>query len=379
MTQPLHERIADYIRGLDPYRPGKPVEEVERELKIHAVKLASNENPLGPSPMAVDAARQAVAEANRYPDGGGHYLREKLAKRFGLAMENVMLGLGSGELIDLAARVLLHPSTEGLTSEGTFPLYWLSIRAAGAKLVQVPLRDYTFDLDRIAAAITPQTRVIYIANPNNPTGTLVSQEAADAFLGRVPEDVLVVMDEAYCDYAGTTDSSHAMEWVRRGRNVLVLRTFSKVYGLAGMRVGYGFGPAGLLEEMNKVRTPFNTSSVAQMAALAAMDDHDHVRRSVEANRAGLRQLTAGLAEMGARFVPSVANFQFIEAPEGGQKLYEELLRRGVIVRPMAWMGFPNAIRVSVGRAEENELFLNALGEIRGVKAPARPSGAGVNP
>lgn len=376
MAKSLHDLIPEYIRGIDPYRPGKPVEEVERELKIQAVKLASNENPLGPSPRAMEAAQKALAESNRYPDGGGFYLREKLAARHGVPMENVLLGQGSGELIDLAARMLLDPSREAVTSEGSFPLYYISIRGAGARLVAVPLNDYAFDLDAIAAAATPKTRLIYLANPNNPTGTLFSQDEFDAFFRRIPDDVLVVLDEAYCDYAGITAESRATEWVRRGRSLLLLRTFSKVYGLAGMRVGYGIGPADLLEEMNKLRTPFNTSGVAQAAALAALDDVDHVRRSVEANRAGLRQLTARLTEMGVRFVPSVANFLLVLLEQDGKPVADELLRRGVIVRPMAWMGFPKAIRVSVGLAEENEKFLSALGEVLAAGArPTKASGA----
>jgi len=370
MAKSLHDLIPEHIRGIDAYRPGMPVEEVERELKIRAVKLASNENPLGPSPMAMAAAQKALAESNRYPDGGGYYLRQKLAARHGVPMENVMLGQGSGELIDLAARLLLDPTREAATSAGSFPLYYIAVRGAGAALVKVPLKDYGFDLDAIAAAVTLKTRLLYIANPNNPTGTLFTQDAFDAFLGKVRDDVLVVLDEAYCDYAGITDASRGTEWVRRGRNLLLLRTFSKVYGLAGMRVGYGVGPVDLLEEMNKLRTPFNTSNVAQAAALAALDDTDHVRRSVEINRSGQRQLTAGLTQMGVRFVPSVANFLLVLLEEDGKRVADELLRRGVIVRAMAWMGFPKAIRVSVGRAEENEKFLAALGEVLG--SAARP-------
>lgn len=368
MKKTIHDLIPEFIRSIEPYKPGKPVEEVERELKIRAVKLASNENPLGPSPMAIEAAQRALKEANRYPDGGGFYLREKLAARYKVSMDQIILGLGSSELIDLAARALLNPETEAVTSEGSFPLYYISARATGAKLVEVPLAEYAFDLDAIAGAVTPRTRLIYIANPNNPTGTMFTADDFERFLARVPGHVLVALDEAYCDYVERADYSRSIEIARDAPNLLVLRTFSKIYGLAGIRIGYGIGPADLLVELNKLRTPFNTSSVSQAAALAALDDTEHVRRSVETNRVGLKQLADGLAAMGVPFVPSVANFLLIELGGDTKPLAEELLRRGVIVRPMAWMGFPNAIRVSVGTAGENRQFLSALGAIRAAKA-----------
>lgn len=370
MKKSIRDLVPHYIREIDPYAPGKPVEEVERELKIRAVKLASNENPLGPSPLAIEAAQRVLRDANRYPDGGGYYLREKLAARYCVAMEQVLLGLGSSELIDLAARALLNPELEAVTSEGSFPLYYISARATGARLVEAPLREYSFDLDAMAAAVTPKTGVIYLANPNNPTGTLFTADEFDRFFARVPADVLVVLDEAYCDYVERADYSRSIEVARRAPNLLVLRTFSKVYGLAGIRIGYGIGPAELLSELNKLRTPFNTSSVAQAAALAALDDTEHVRRSVESNRAGLKQLASGLAAMGVPFVPSHTNFLLVELGEDTKPVAEELLRRGVIVRPMAWMGFPNAIRVSVGTPEENQKFLAALAALRAAAKPA---------
>jgi histidinol-phosphate aminotransferase len=276
----ISELVPAFIRELSPYVPGKPVEEVERELKLRAVKLASNENPLGPSPRAVEAARRALANANRYPDGGGHYLREQLAGRLGMRMENVLLGCGSTELIDLAARTLLDHGDEGATSAGSFPMYYISVRAAGARLVEVPQRGYAFDLEALARAITPRTKIVYLANPNNPTGTLFTADAFDAFLARVPDRVTIVLDEAYYDYVERADYSRSIERVKQGRNLIVLRTFSKVYGLAGLRIGYASGPVALLHEMNKVRSPFNTSGVAQAAALASLDDAEHVRRSV---------------------------------------------------------------------------------------------------
>lgn len=362
MTEPCRE-VPEFIRKIEPYVPGKPIEEVEREMGIRAVKLASNENPLGPSPLAVEAAKKALADSNRYPDGGGHYLREALAQRLGVAMENVILGGGSTDLIELAARMLLWPGLEGVTAQGTFAIYPIAIRASGARLVELPLRDYSYDLDGIAAALTPQARVIYLANPNNPTGTMFTAAEFDAFLDSVPERALVVLDEAYYEYVERPDYSRSIDLVRQGRYLLVLRTFSKVYGLAGLRVGYGIGPKSLLEELNKIRAPFNTSGVAQAAALAALDDTKHVNRSLEANRAGLAQLARGLDEMGIRHIPSVANFVLVELGGASEPVTQELLKLGVIVRPMGWMGFPQAIRVSVGTAAENDKFLRALAKV----------------
>ncbi len=365
MTKRVHDWVLPYVRRVEAYQPGKPVEEVEREYRIHAIKLASNENPLGPSPMAVEAATRALRESNRYPDGGGFYLRQKIAARHGVPMERVLLGLGSSELIDLAARVLLQPGAEGLTSSGSYPPYSNSIWATGATLVTAPLRGQRYDLQSIAEKISPRTRVIFLANPNNPTGTYFTAEEFDAFLARVPADALVVLDEAYFDYVGRPDYSRSIDLARRHDNLMVLRTFSKVYGMAGLRIGYAIGDAGFLAELNKLRTPFNTPGVAQAAALAAMDDVEHVRRSVETNAAGLAQLSAGLREMGAAFVPSVTNFMMIEVGNGnGAAVSEELLKRGVIVRPMGWMGFPGAFRVSVGTLAENRKFLDAFAEVR---------------
>ncbi len=373
MKKSIRELVPSFIREIDPYVPGKPIEEVERELHMRAVKLASNENPLGPSPLAVEAARKALAESNRYPDGSGFYLREKLAGRLGVPSANIILANGSTELIDLTARSILHENEMGITSQGSFPMYTISIRAAGANLVEIPLKDFTFDLEMIAKAITRPTKLIYIANPNNPTGTMFTADAFEGFLARVPEGVLLVLDEAYFEYVDRPNYSRSIELVRRGKNLLVLRTFSKVYGLAGLRIGYGIGPAELLAEMNKVRSPFNTSGVAQAAALAALDDTEHVRRSVESNRAGLAELSRSLERMGVQFVPSVANFLLVGVGGDAQVVADELLRQGVIVRPMGWMGFPNAIRVTAGTKEENTRFLDALAQALAAEGGARQS------
>jgi histidinol-phosphate aminotransferase len=363
MTRTIEELIPDYLRGLPVYIPGKPIEEVERELKIHAVKLASNENPLGPSPKGIAAARAVLADSNRYPDGGSHRLREALAALNGVSPEEIFIGLGSSEIIDLAARVLLRAGLQGLTSEGSYAPFSVAIRASGAELVLARQREFAFDLEAMANAITPKTRVIYLANPNNPTGTAFSEKEFEEFLAKVPDGVLVVLDEAYIHYAVRVGLRDSVAAYRARKNMLILRTFSKVYGLAGLRIGYAIGTTPLLSAMNKLKTPFNTSGVAQAAALAALDDQEHVARCIETNATERARLSAGLTKMRLRPVTSEANFVFMEVGPDAGKISDELLHMGVIVRPLAWMGFPEAIRVSVGTAEENGKFLQAMTDV----------------
>ena len=360
MTRTIEELIPDYLRGLPVYVPGKPIEEVERELKIQAVKLASNENPLGPSPKGIAAAHAALADANRYPDGGTHLLRSKLAERRGVSPEEIFIGLGSSELIDLAARVLLRPGLQGLTSEGTYAPFSVAIRASGAELVLAPQKHFAFDLQALAKAITPKTAVIYLANPNNPTGSAFGRAELDEFLAFVPDGVLVVLDEAYIHYAVSMGLRDSVEAYQKKKNMLILRTFSKVYGLAGLRIGYAIGRPELLTAMNKLRTPFNTSGVAQAAALAAMDDKEHVKRCIETNAAERKRMIASLGRMGFQPVESESNFVFMNVGDGAKALSDDLLHLGVIVRPLAWMGFPEAIRISVGTAEENDKLFSTL-------------------
>ena len=363
MTRTIEELIPDYLRGLPVYIPGKPIEEVERELKIHAVKLASNENPLGPSPKGIAAARVVLADANRYPDGGTQVLRQTLAERLGVSPEEIFIGLGSSEIIDLASRVLLRPGLQGLTSEGSYAPFSIAIRASGAELVLVPQRHFAFDLDAIAAAITPKTGLIYLANPNNPTGTAFTGKEFGAFLEKVPDGVLVVLDEAYIDYAISMELRDSVAAYEKRKNLLILRTFSKVYGLAGLRIGYAIGRGELILAMNKLKTPFNTSGVAQAAALAALDDHEHVTRCIETNARERKRLTESLAKIGFRPVPSEANFVFINVGPEAKAISDDLLHLGVIVRPLGWMGFPEAMRISVGTAEENDKCLSAIARV----------------
>jgi histidinol-phosphate aminotransferase len=363
MTRTIEELIPDYIRGLPVYVPGRPIEEVERELKIHAVKLASNENPLGPSPKAVEAAKRALADAHRYPDGGTHLLREALATRNGVSMEEIFVGLGSSEIIDLASRVVLRAGLQGLTSYGSYAPFSVAIRASGAELVLVPQKHFAFDLKAMASAITAKTGVIYLANPNNPTGTAFRVEEFSEFLASVPDGVLVVLDEAYIHYAPSLNLGSSPEAYRRRKNLLILRTFSKVYGLAGMRIGYSIGHPELLSAMNRLKTPFNTSGTAQAGALAALDDREHVERCISTNASERKRLSERLAKLGLRPVPSETNFIFMDVGPEAKGICDELLRLGVIVRPLAWMGFSEAIRISVGTAEENDKCLAAMEQI----------------
>ncbi len=356
--------LPEHIRLIQPYKPGKPVEEVERELGISAIKLASNENPLGPSPKAVDAVRSFLEDSGRYPEDTGYYLRQRLAGRYGVDMDNVIVGAGSSDILAMTCHALLDHETEILTSEGSFVLYYLFSQAVGAKLVTVPLKDFTFDLTAMAKAIGPRTRVIILANPNNPTGTMVGKDEVRRFMAGVPENTLVIFDEAYFEYVKDETYPDAFEYLTDGRPVLILRTFSKAYGLAGFRIGYGIGTSEVIEALHKVRPPFNVPSVSQVAALAALEDVDHVTRSVETNRRELDFLAGQFQARALQFVPSVANFVLVDVQLPAATAFDKLLKLGVIVRPMQGAGFPTMVRVSVGTREENVKFLTALDQIR---------------
>lgn len=360
MKPRIEEFLPPHIRALHPYVPGKPIEEVERELKITALKLASNENPLGPSPKAVQAVRDAMGQMHRYPDGQGYYLRRKLAERFGVHQDQVLLGSGTTDIIEMVAKAFLQHEAEGITAEGSFVMYYVVAQMIGATLRRVPLKNFSYDLEAIAASVTPRTRVIFFANPNNPTGTCLRAAEVDRFVARLPGDVLLVLDEAYYEYVDDPSYSRSLEYVHEGRNVLVLRTFSKAHGLAGLRIGYGIGLPELVNCLNLVRSPFNTASVAQVAALAALDDHEHVRASVEHNRREMGWLCGRLDEMGIRYVPSVTNFILVDTGRDANRVFEALLHQGVIVRPMKENGFPTSIRVTVGRREENARLIESL-------------------
>jgi len=365
----VEDILPPWSKRIRPYPPGKPIEEVERELGRTAIKLASNENPLGPSPKAQEAIRKYVGNIHFYPDGGGYYLRKKLAEIHGLSMDQIILGAGSTDLIELVAKTLLTAGDEAITSESAFYMYRLAIEDMGAALVLTPMRDMTFDLPAIAHAVTQRTKVVYLGNPNNPTGTMFTAAELDRFLDALPSRVLVVLDEAYYEYVQRPDYSHSLDYVRAGRNILVLRTFSKVHGLAGIRLGYGMGTRELIESLNRIRSPFNASSVAQVAGMAALDDKEHLARSVESNAREMKFITEELTLLGVRYTPSVGNFLLIDTGRDCEEDFVRLLHEGVIVRPMKIYAFPMSLRVTAGRHEENEIFLDALQRV--MSSPVR--------
>jgi histidinol-phosphate aminotransferase len=355
--------VPDWIRTLTPYPPGKPIEEVEREYGIaDSIKLASNENPLGPSPKALEAIAATLERLHRYPEGNCYYLRRELAARLDVPEASLIFGNGSNEIIELIVRTFLQPGEDAVMSDQAFIVYSLIVQAAGGRRRSVPLRSFTHDVEGIAAAITPQTRVVFLANPNNPTGTIFFEHDWEQFLSLVPRDVVVVMDEAYAEYVEDADYPDSLAAVREGRNVIVLRTFSKIYGLAGLRVGYGVAPSALVDLMDRVRQPFNVNSLAQAAARAALGDAAHVERSRACNRGGMALLRGECERLGVDVVPSWANFLLIRVGDGAG-VYQKLLERGVIVRPMGVYGFPEHVRVTVGTAKENERFVAALAEV----------------
>jgi len=357
------------VLGLHPYQPGKPIEELEREYGVsNIIKLASNENPLGPSPLALAAMRGELEHVWLYPDGNGFELKQKLAAKHGVEMSQITLGNGSSDVLEFAVRVFVSGDAEVLFSEHSFALYPILTQAVGGKAVVAPAKDWGHDLEAMKARISDKTRVIFIANPNNPTGTWLGEGELDAFIKAVPEHILVVVDEAYFDYAidpatGAADYPDTSSWVGRYPNLMVARTFSKSYGLAGLRVGYAVSHPQVADLMNRVRPPFNVNSVALAAASAALEDAEHLQRSVKLNAKGLVQLTEGFTSMGLDYIASVGNFISVDVGRPAAPLYEALLHEGVIVRPVANYGMPNHLRVTVGTEEENTRFLGALQKV----------------
>ena len=360
MSTDLKQLVPEWVRSLTPYPPGKPVEELEREYGItDSIKIASNENPLGPSPKAVAAVIEAVKSMHRYPDGEAFYLRRAVAQKLGVSPENLLFGNGSNEIIELAARTFLRPGDEAVMATQTFIIYRSVVQALGGSPREVPLRNYTHDLDAIAEAIGPRTKMVFLANPNNPTGTIFKRQEWDEFLAAVPRKVVIVMDEAYSEFVDDPDYPNSLDDHGENRLIITLRTFSKIYGLAALRVGYGVAAPEVVDLMNRVRQPFNVSSVAQVAALAALDDREHVESTRRVNREGMVYLKREFDRLGLAWVPSWANFILVQVGNGAQ-IYERLLRLGVIVRPMGFYGFPEHVRVTVGTPAENERFVAAL-------------------
>jgi histidinol-phosphate aminotransferase len=348
------------IRSLSPYVPGKPIDELQRELGLtRVIKLASNENPLGPSPRALAALSGAQDMLHRYPDGGGYQLRQTIADRWKVGREQVILGNGSDEILGLLARTFLTPGDEAIMADHTFVIYKMEVTAVHGKPVVVPLVDWTYDLESMVCAVTPRTRLLFLCNPNNPTGTMVSAEVVDRLMAKVPEDVIVVFDEAYFEYVRNSKFPDAMAYVKQGRNAIVLRTFSKIYGLAGLRIGYGISTTEIIDFLNRVRPPFNANSLAQRAALAALGDDEHVAKSRAVNTAGMEQMEQGLRALGVIPIPSETNFLYFDAKRDGRLVFEALLRAGIIVRHIDG----TMLRVTIGQPDENAAFLQAFRKV----------------
>jgi histidinol-phosphate aminotransferase len=358
-----------HILGIAPYEPGKPIEELERELGIHdAIKLASNENPLPPSERVQKAIAAALADLNRYPDGSGFYLRQALAKKHGLTTDHVVLGNGSNELIELLVRAFLRPGDEAVVPHPSFVVYPMIVQAAGGIRVMVMLKDYKLDLEAMARAITPMTKLVFIANPNNPTATMVTADEVEAFMHKVPERTIVVFDEAYIEFALGPDFPDSLAYVKQGRKVVVLRTFSKAASLAGLRVGYAVADPDAISLMNRIRQPFNVNSLAQAAALAALEDESHILECVRMIEAGRHYLYDEFKALGLKYVPARANFILVDVGRSAADIYQKLLLQGVIVRPMTSFGMESALRVTVGTPEENRRLIKALKTVLGSKS-----------
>lgn len=362
--------VPQHVRALGGYVPGKPIKDAEKESGVRCIKMASNENPFGPSPLAVEAMQRAAGDANLYPDNEVTSLRQRLARLHGVGTENTLITAGSTSFLTIIGRTLLAPGLNAVTSERSFIIYPIATEAPGGRLITVAMRGDAYDLDRILAVINPGTRIVFIANPNNPTGTLLAPAELDRFMSKVPEQVLVVLDEAYCDFAQYfarqrgVEYSHSMQYVREGRNIVVLRTFSKAHGLAGARIGYGIAPAEQISYFARLRTVFSVTHAAEAAALAAIEDEQHIRKTLENNASGVEYLSNKIGEMGLRVVPSWANFLYVEVNEDAAALGKRMQDEGIIIRPLTgkW-GAPQAIRITVGTPQQNHKCVATLKKV----------------
>ena len=357
-------KIPDYIAGLKPYKPGKPIEELEREYGISdSIKLASNENPLGPSPKAAETIRDALKNLHRYPDGNSHYLRKRLGEKLKVAVNRIVFGNGSNEIIELLVRTFLREGDEVVMPEPSFLMYEIMVQAAGGRPVKVALRERVLDLEGMAESISSRTRMIFVNNPNNPTGTIVSRRDFEAFLERVPPEVIVAVDEAYIEFVRDRTCPNGLDYLDGDKIVVTLRTFSKAYGLAGLRIGYGVMKESLADAIHRVRQPFNTNLLAQVGALAALDDGAFLDKTVNTVHNGLDFLYREVEKLGLRCLPTQTNFFLIDVERDAKSVFEKMLRRGVIVRAMTEYGYPHYIRINVGLPEENQRFVEVLREV----------------
>ena len=361
MNAMMQPRVPDYILDIEPYEPGKPLEELEREYGIkHSIKLASNENPLGPSPMAMSAVNRSLKGLHRYPDGAGFALTRRIAARFSVKPQQIVIGNGSDDLIGMLTRALLQPGDEVVLASPSFLMYEIMVRSVGAVPVITPLAGLKLDLAAMADAMSPQTRMAFICNPNNPTGTVVSKDEFQAFLDRIPRHVVVVVDEAYMEFVRDPDCAKSLEFIDGDRIVVMLRTFSKDYGLAGLRVGYGVMPGNVAELLHRIRQPFNASTLAQVGALAALDDDGFLNKTIRLVHQGLDMLYGELERMGLDYFATQSNFFLIDLGRDADRVFDAMLREGVIVRSMTAYGFPQYIRINVGLPSENQQFIAAL-------------------
>ncbi|MEM9016783.1 MAG: histidinol-phosphate transaminase [Verrucomicrobiota bacterium] len=361
----ITDQAHPWLENLVAYDPGKPIDETARELGLNPediIKVASNENPLGPSPKAVEAMKEAAEGVHIYPDGGGYKLRTAIAEKFGLDRQNVILGNGSNEIIELIGHGFLNPGDNVIAAEHAFVVYKLMATLFGAETIEVPDPNFTHDLEAMADAITPKTRKVFIANPNNPTGTMVGQEAIDHFMDRVPDHVMVIFDEAYHEFLH--EPPDTLKYVKEGRNVVIMRTFSKIQGLAGLRIGYGLTTTGISEVLQKCRQPFNTNLIAQAGAMAGLADDEHQRKTRELNDEGLGFYHSAFEEMGLEHVPSVANFVLVKVGDG-DAVFDAMLKKGVIVRAMRGYKLPDYVRISIGTMEQNRRALATLKDVLG--------------
>jgi histidinol-phosphate aminotransferase len=368
--------VPQHIASIIPYPPGKPIEELEREYGISgSIKLASNENPLGPSPRAVEAILASLSKLNRYPDGSGFYLRKKLAEKYDIPFDGIMLGNGSNEVIEMVIRAFLTPGDEVIMPSPSFLLYRLVVQWMGGKPIPIALKaNLAIDLEKMAEAVTPKTKIVFLTNPNNPTGTVIGKSDFDAFLSIIPLDVIVVLDEAYIEFNTNPDTPSGFDYIgKHGPAAVVLRTFSKAYGLAGLRIGFGAMNPDIASYLNRVRQPFNTGSLAQAAALAALDDEEFLRRTQQTVWSGLQYLYAEVGKLGLRYVPSEANFFLIELACEAKRLFEAMLCRGVIIRSMASYGMERFVRVNAGLLEENTRFATTLSQVLDEMKPTDPN------
>jgi len=355
----------DYIKGIRPYKPGKPIEEVIRELNLKAevIKLASNENPLGTSPLALKAMKQALKESFLYPDDNCYFLRNALAAKFKVMPEEIIVGNGSVEILPLATLAYLNPDDSAITSQGAFIWFKIAVNIAGAKLIEVPMKNCAYDLKAILNAIQKNTRIVYIDNPNNPTGTILTKEEIKNFFQQLPDNILVIMDEAYYEYITDPNYPDSFKYFRERKNILILRTFSKIYGLAGARLGYGFSGKEIISDLMKLRLSFNVNRISQSAGIAALDDYEHVERGRKVNEAGKEFLYDAYKKLGLFYLPTYGNFIFVNFDRDSQIVFEALQREGIITRTIKEYGFPNTLRITIGTESQNRRLIKTFKKI----------------